>query len=264
MSRIQEMSVGAFDRGCRTKRVYFRPTTATDTIRVGEAVCYNSDLAADHKERTSAPHSSHLGGSGATAYAEGVQSYTARLFIVEQPTDGANLTHFAGIVKALGPDGGADGDMIEIFQLTEGAIVPVWTDADCVINSTVLGVADGAYTLSQDTGDGDPLGIGVAVETIDRSGTNGFVWMRMYSAPGIGSNSMYLAPSNDRNGRCYGVTISGDNFFGGAAGAQEYLFQIQGDKTVAGTGDTYGGLLFVQGNVDAVNASNYIFPGLNL
>ncbi len=263
MSRIQEMGVGAFDRSCRTKRVFFRPATASDTIRVGQAVCYNSDLAADHKERTSAPHSNSLGGSVATTYAEGVQSYTARLFVTEQPKT-ANLPHLAGIVKSLGPEAGGDGDMIEIFELTQGAIVPVWTDANCVINTTVLGVDDGAYTLSQVTQGDEPLALGVAVETIDRSNTNGLVWMRMNAAPGIGGNSMYLAPSNYRNGRCYGVHISGDNFFKGTAGAQEYLVQIQGDKDVASTGDAYGGLLFMQANVDAANDSNYIFRGLNL
>jgi hypothetical protein len=256
------MGVGAYDAGCRTKRVFFRPATSSDTIRVGQGVCYNSDLAADHKERTTHPNTNHLGGDSATAYAEGVQSYTARLFVAEQPKT-ANLTHFAGIVKSLGPNNGADGDMIEIFELTAGAIVPVWTDANCVINSTVLGIADGAYTLSQDTGDGDPLGIGVAVETVDRSNTNGLVWMRMYAAPGIGSNSMWIAPSNDRNGRCYGLTVSGDNFFGGAAGAQEYLVSFSGDKNTAGTGDNYAAILQISGSNYAANDTNHTFRGLN-
>jgi len=261
MSKIQNMGIGAYDVGCRTKKVFFRPTTTGDTIRVGHAVCYNSDLVGDHKGRTSAP--SHLGDSSYTTYAEGAQSYTARLFVTEQPKDG-NQYQFAGIVKSLGPKAGADGDFIEIFELTAGAVVPVWTDANCVINSTVLGISQDSYVVSQDTGDGDPLGIGVAVETVDRSNTNGLVWMKMYGSVGIGNNSAYFAPSNDRNGRCYGFYISGDNFFGGAAGAQEYLVMIQGDKTTAGTGDTYGGLVYIQGNVDAVNASNYIFRGLNV
>lgn len=262
MSKIQQFGVGAYDVGCRTKRVYFRPDTPGDRIKVGHGVCYNSDLAADHKERTTHPVTGDLGGGGETAYAEGVQSYTARLFVTEQPKS-ANLAHFAGIVKSLGPEAGADGDFIEIFQLTEGAIVPVYTDANCVINRTVLGVDDGAYTLSQVTQGDEPLALGVVVETIDRSNTNGLVWMRMNAAPGIGGNNMYLAPSNYRNGRCYGVHISGDNFFGGTAGAQEYLVQIQGDKTVAATGDAYGGLLFIQGNIEGANASNYIFRGIN-
>jgi len=257
------MGVGAFDRGCRIKRVYFRPDTPGDTIRVGDCVCYNSDLAADHKERTSAPHSSHLGGSGATSYAEGSQTYTARLFVVEKPAD-ANLEHFAGIVKSLGPKIGADGDLIEIFQLTEGAVVPVYCSANCTLNVTVLGVEAGAYAAGLVTGGDDPLGIGVAVETVNRSSDNGLVWMRMYAAPGVGRNSAFFAPSNYRNGRCYGFYISGDDFFGGAAGAQEYLVHIQGDKTTASTGDAYGGLMYLQANVDAVNDSNYIFRGLNV
>jgi hypothetical protein len=257
------MGVGAFDRGCRTKRVYFRPTTAADTIRVGDCVCYNSDVSSDHKERTSAPHSSHLGGSGATSYAEGSQTYTGRLFCVEKPAD-ANLEKFAGIVKSLGPEGGADGDLIEIFQLTEGAVVPVYCSANCTLDVTVLGVEAGAYAAGLVTGGDDPLGIGVAVETVNRSNTNGLVWMRMYAAPGVGRNSAFFAPSNYRNGRAYGFYISGDDFFGGTAGAQEYLVHIQGDKSAAATGDCYGGLVYIQGNITGVNASNYIFRGLNV
>ncbi len=250
------MGVSGIDPIAQKKRVVFRPSTASDTIRVGDSVCYNSDLAADYKERSSNPV------SAGTTYAEGAQTYNARLFIVEKPAE-ANLNQFAGIVAALGSKAGADGDFIEIYTPVEGAVVPVYTDANCVINQTVLGAADGAYTLSQDTGSGDPLGIGVAVETIDRSNTNGLCWMRMYAAPGIGSNSMFIAPSNFRNGRCYGVTITGDNFFGGAAGAQEYLVQIEGTKEVAGTGDNYQGFLFIKGNNEAANDSNCSFRGLN-
>ena len=245
------------------KRVSFRPATAADTVRVGDLVCYNSDLAADWRERTTNPITGDFGSGGETTYAEGAQTYNARFLVVEKPAD-ANLEHFAGVVVALGPQGGRDGDELDIVPLIQGAIVPVYTDVNCTINTTVLGVADGSYVAELNTGDDDPLAIGVAIETIDRSNTNGLVWMRMFGAPGIGRNSMFIAPSNSRSGRSYGVYISGDDFFKGTAGAQEYLVHIQGDKSVAATGDCYGGLLFIQGNITGVNASNYIFRGLNL
>jgi hypothetical protein len=256
-------SVATVDTMRAVKTVTFRPSTAADTVRVGDLVCYNSDLAADWKEATSNRLSGDFGGENATTYAEGAQTYNARFLVVEKPAD-ANLEHFAGIVTALGPQGGADGDTLQICPLVAGAVVPVYTDVNCTINQSVLGVSSGSYLAQLSTGDDSPLAIGVAVETVDRSNTNGLVWMRMFGAPGIGRNQVYLAPSNDRNGRCYGVYISGDDFFGGAAGAQEYLVMIQGDKTVASTGDAYGGLMYLQANVDAVNDSNYIFRGLNV
>lgn len=245
------------------KRVTFRPSTAADTVRVGDLVCYNSDLAADWKEATTNRLSGDFGGENATTYVEGAQTYNARFLVVEKPAD-ANLEHFAGVVVALGPNAGADGDTLDIAPLVAGAVVPVYTDVSCTINQTVLGVSNGSYLAQLSTGDDSPLAIGVAVETVDRSNTNGLVWMRMFGAPGIGRNQAYFAPSNDRNGRCYGFYISGDDFFGGAAGAQEYLVMIQGDKTTASTGDAYGGLMYLQANVDAVNDSNYIFRGLNV
>lgn len=259
------MSVGAYDRGCLTKRVYFRPTSTTDTVRVGDGVCYNSDLAADYKARTAAPHGSHLGGSGATAYNEGVQSYTARLFVVEKPKS-ANLSHFAGIVKALGPEAGGDGDFIEIWVLTAGMIIPVYTDADCVVNETPLGIDDGAYTLSAVTNAEEPLIVGVAVETVDRSTDNGLVWMRMVAQPGISRESAYFKPSRYDAllpKRRYGIWIDGDDFFTGTVDSQCYLLQITGSKATISSGDTYGGLLFIKGWNESVNTSNYIWRGIN-
>jgi hypothetical protein len=262
MSKIQPMGVGAYDMVAPTKRVFFRPSTASDTIKEGQAVCYNSDLAADAKERTSHPNNGHLNGDNATTYAEGSQTYTARLFVVEKPSS-SNKFHYAGIVKALGPKAGADGDMIEIWLPMAGTIIPVYTDASCTINVTCLGIAEDAYTISQVTGDGDPLPIGVAVETVDRSNTNGLVWMRQFGQVGIGVETAYFMPCNYRNGRAYGLTIDGSNFFQGAAGAQEYLVQITGDKETAASGDCYAGYLFLKGNNYAANPSTMYFRGIN-
>jgi hypothetical protein len=169
MTQIVSMSSGAIDPIAESKRVFFRPTTTTDVLRVGDLVCYNSDLVSDHKERTVDP--THLGLTIDT-YAEGEQEFTGRLFIVEKPKT-ANLDAFAGVVKCLGPKAGADGDMIEIW-IPNGAVLPVMCDQDCINNRTIVGVRDGAYEGSYP---GRPIGI--AKETYARSAADGLVWVKV-------------------------------------------------------------------------------------
>jgi len=169
MAKIVSMSSGAIDPINVTKRVFWRPVTSTTVLKVGQPVCYNSDSVQDHKERTVDP--THLGLSQ-TTYSEGAQDFTGRLFIVEEPLT-ANLMSFAGIVKSLGPKAGADGDMIEIFMPVDGAVVPVYTDENCQVNRTLLGIHNAEVDVSYP---GVP--IGVAMETKDRSGTDGVVWMK--------------------------------------------------------------------------------------
>lgn len=261
--KIATWSTVTADPVAEEKKVVFRPSTASDTVRIGDLVCYNADLAADWQERTSNPITGTFGASGnETTYAEGAQTYNARFLVVEKPAS-ANLRHFAGVVVALGQLAGADGDLLTIVPLKAGAIVPVYTDASCTIDVTVLGVQDGSYLASQVTGDGDPLGIGVAIETVDRSDTNGLVWVRLFGDIGVGYNNAFFAPTNYRNGRYYGFYISGDNFFDGAAGAQEYLLGLDGDKETASSGDSYGGIIKVSGSNYAANDSNYKFYGIN-
>ena len=172
MSKIQNMGVGAYDVYCETKRVFYRPVTASTEVKVGQPVCYNSDSVTDQKERTAHPNTGHLNGGGLTAYAEGVQSFTGRLFIVEEPLT-ANLMSFAGIVKSLGPKLGADGDMIEIFVPTPGAVIPVWTDQSTATNTTMLGISNAEVDMSA-----PGVSKMIAMETKDRSSDNGLVWAK--------------------------------------------------------------------------------------
>ena len=172
-AKIVSMSSGAIDPINVTKRVFWRPVTDTTVLKVGQPVCYNSDAVVDHKERTADP--THLGLSEDT-YAEGAQDFTGRLFIVEEPLT-ANLHAWGGIVKSLGPKAGADGDMIEIFMPVEGAIVPVLTDQNCVLDRTIMGIRNGAGTDVSYPG----RPIGVAAETKDRSTIDGLVWMKFKS-----------------------------------------------------------------------------------
>lgn len=167
-TKITSMSSGAIDPITRTKRVFWRPVTPTTVLKVGQPVCYHSDSVLDHKDRTGDP--THLGLTIHT-YAEGAQDKTARLFCVEEPLT-ANLHAFAGICKSLGPKAGADGDMIEIFTPVEGAIVPVYTDQNCVLDRTIVGILNASVDITKP---GYPVGI--AKETVDYSAVDGIVWM---------------------------------------------------------------------------------------
>ena len=178
------MGSGAFDVYCPTKRVFFRPS-ADDTVRVGDQVCYNSDIELDHKERAADP--SHLGLTQDT-YEEGAQEFTGRLFIVEKPAT-ANLHAYAGVVKSLGPNAGGDNDMIEIWVPTEGAVVLVMTDQNCTNERTVMGIRNGAYEASYPEGGGQ---IGIALETKDRSSIDGLVWMRFQKGISRNANADWL------------------------------------------------------------------------
>ena len=175
LGQIAAWTTATVDTIAEKKKVVFRPSSSTDSVRVGDLVCYNSDLAADWRELTSARASGDLNGSGVTAYAEGSQTYNARFLIVEKPAT-ANLHAFAGVVADLGPERGADGDTLSIFVPKVGAVVPVVSNLSCTVDSTVLTVANGAYEATS-----AGYQIGIAAETVDRSSTDGLVWMRMTS-----------------------------------------------------------------------------------
>jgi len=149
-----------------TKTVIFRPDEPTDTIRVGDLVCYNWDLETDWKERGTNPSD-----RGAT-YAEGSQNYSGRLFVVEKPAT-ANLHAFAGVVAKLGPLAGADGDTIAIYK-PNGAVVPVMIDMDTTKGVTIVGVRNGAYEGSYP---GRPIGI--AMETATGNTTDTLCWVKV-------------------------------------------------------------------------------------
>ena len=176
MSKIARWTVGMDDPIAVRKRVKFNPSTTTDTVRVGDLVCYDWDLAGDVEERTTNPASAHMGSDdNETTYAEGAQSYNARLLLVEKPAT-ANLMFFAGVVAALGPEGGGHGDTLEIF-VPNGAVVPVMCDQYCTVGRTIVAVRNGAYEGSYPSSAARPIGI--AMETVDRSSTDGLVWVKV-------------------------------------------------------------------------------------
>ena len=249
-----------------SKDVYWRPSDSTDVVKVGQPVCYNSDLAADYQERTTNPIAATAASNNAaqaTTYAEGAQTYNARIFVAERPTSD-NLHQFAGTVLSLGDLAGADGDKIKIAA-PNGAVVPVYTDANCTLDSTVLGPSTGGDNYSAVTGDGDPRAAAVAMETVDRSNTNGLVWAKVFAAENM--LSKYLEPTRAvLTGYAYGVSINGDAVLTGTAASKSYVMQVSGDRESGNvaTGDSNDALLKIQGSNYAANDTNFIFRGINV
>ncbi|MCK5615805.1 hypothetical protein KAR91_78805 [Candidatus Pacearchaeota archaeon] len=184
MSKIVSMSSGAIDPIAVTKRVFWRPSTTGTALKVGDPVCYKQD-AVDHKERTVDP--THLGLTIDT-YGQGEQEFTGRLFSVEEP-DITNIDLFAGIVKSLGPQAGADGDFIEIFKANSGAVVPCNIQAvaaGTVVGRTLLAIKVGTRTLGVPTsnipnfgitaGNSDSKVVGIAMEIRT---TAGVCWVKL-------------------------------------------------------------------------------------
>lgn len=133
------------------KRVF---CTSTDALKRGYPVCYDRDntTALDHT---------------GTAIAATSASW-ARHRYVEKPAAG-NLNWFAGFV-ARDYAANASGQFIDIL-VPFGGVYEVWTAANCTANSTKLSLTAAAWTL----GDGDGPIVAEALQTVDRSSTNGLV-----------------------------------------------------------------------------------------
>ncbi|MFA5158163.1 MAG: hypothetical protein WC451_03205 [Patescibacteria group bacterium] len=237
----------------RIKRVYYE---GTSTIREGMPVCYNYDTTTNILGWSD---SSSVKGS---TTADGYQN-EGKYLRVEDPSS-TNYQWFAGVVHSSAYAGKAGPQWIDI-ALPTGAIIPIWAYAACTANVTVLGLSDGLAYFAQSTGDDDPIGCAIAMETVDRSSTAGLVLAKVFPTGQVivGSNAYFL-PSSYRNGRCYGFTVNGDAFFGGVAGAQEYLVHFVGSKSVVASGDCYGGILKIAGENEAAQPATYIFRSLNV
>lgn len=137
------------------KVVYYEGTDALDE---GDCLCYNRDYG--------------------TASAEDED----RAYRAEKPS-ATNLKWFAGTVsdKSAGKTGPG------LFELnvpvTNGQMVPVRTDQSCTINTTILTLVAGQY---QAGGPGEGIPIALALQTVDRSSTEGTV---LANLTGIGVNN---------------------------------------------------------------------------
>jgi len=148
------MSVIAY-KGEKTteKRVRFT-AAATEILKAGYPFCYNHDY-------------------GTAADEEG-----QRAIFVEKPA-AANLEHFAGWLKAEDAGkrvvSGGTYFLTIVVPQSRGQKIPVFTDLSCTINSTLLHITSGSW-LHSDEG----VLVGKAMQTIDRSTTNGTTLALLY------------------------------------------------------------------------------------
>lgn len=233
------------------KWVYFE---GTDTIREGMPVCYNFDTT-----------DNILGWSGSAASGttpEGSQN-EGKFMRVELATE-ANMVFFAGVVAGSAKAGLAGPCWLDIY-VANGAIVPVRTSANCVVGATSLGLTSGAAALEA----GGDVPVGVAMETVDRSGTNGIVLAKISSPlAGVTALNAYFAPVRAiTTGDAYGVKIEGSNVLtgAGAAGPRSYVMGIEAYKTAGAqtvvSADDAG--LRINMNCRMAVGTVYVFRGLN-
>jgi len=247
------------DPKAETITVYYE---GEDTIYQGCPLCYNYDTTDNWMGVSSVDFTttaSTVTESGTTA--EGSQN-EGKFIRVELPSS-TNFQWLAGYL--VGHSNGFTGPgAVDVF-VPNGAIIPVRAYADCSNGTTLLGLSDGNSYLGASTGDDDPIACAIAMEDVDRSGVAGVCLAKVFpTGQTVIGTSFFFLPSQVRNGRTYGCHIDGAYFFGGAAGAQEYLFTVTGDKSTAATGDCYGGLVYIKGENEATNAATYIFRSLNV
>ncbi|KKN77902.1 hypothetical protein LCGC14_0356390 [marine sediment metagenome] len=246
-------SIATADTAALMKKVVWRPVTAATVLKVGQPVCYNSDATSNIKEETTNRLSSDFGGENATTFAEGAQTYNARFTLVEEPLT-ANLHAFAGIVKSLGPLGGADGDTIEIWEPIEGSVVPVFCAQNCTLDRTIMGIRDGQADI-----DYPGRAVGVARETVDRSSVDGLVWMEFkkfeYNAiKGAGdsaSNSLIVDDEITSNN----VVLDQRNYRFDGTGRARALYYV---GEIAGLGNAMWGMWKFRTYVNAALVSSVV------
>lgn len=149
------------DQGAILKRVMYE---GTDTIYEGMALCYNFDTTTNVNGLT-VPTT-----AGITA--EGYQN-EGKFYYVEKPAT-ANLKWFAGVV-ARGSWCGTAGPVALDIYIPNGSIVPVRSSISSTVGVHALGINNGSYALGDVVNDGNGSGrvVGIAMETVDRSSTNG-------------------------------------------------------------------------------------------
>jgi hypothetical protein len=141
------------------KRVYY---FGTSTIYEGMPVCYDNSTTNVLEIDTGASN------AVSTTTTEGGQN-EGKFLRVENP-NADNVGMFAGVV-AHGPKVSTTGPAwLDIF-IPNGAVVPVRTDSNCLIDQTILAVTTGSQELGVPLAT-DSRPVAIARETIDR-GTAG-------------------------------------------------------------------------------------------
>jgi len=173
-------------------RVYYE---GSQTIQEGMPLCYNSDTTTNW-----------FGGSqtagtitATTTTAEGSQN-EGKWIRVEDPAS-TNLPFFAGVVAAGSKKIGTTGPSIVDIFVPNGAIVPVRSSLSSTVNVTIFAIRPAVYTLTNPVYGGSTTSlrsVGLAMETVDRSSTNGLCLCKldpnMFMIQGYGVSANYLDP----------------------------------------------------------------------
>lgn len=170
----QHVGPGSFDLVSKKWVRY----TGSDAIPDGGVVCYDRDNITD------------TNAAGTTL--DATYASRARFQLVEKPTS-TNRDWVAGYaVRAYSAvTGGQDIEIVEFG----GKCGEVYTDANCTINSTLLGVQAGSFALG--TAGGEPIAI--ALQTVDRSSTNGKVLVQTSIPNRLTSATSIITPSSSVN-----------------------------------------------------------------
>ncbi len=145
------------------KRVYY---TETSTIYEGMPVCYEFDATINVLDYDKGAGGDRACQTTPGTTAEGNQN-EGKFLRVEDP-DADNIHAFAGVVAGSSYAGLVGPRWLDIY-VPNGAIVPVRTNQNCVVGSTILAVHTAEQAL---TAPFEVAGRAVAVawETVDRSG----------------------------------------------------------------------------------------------
>jgi hypothetical protein len=159
---------GGNPRAHRVRVYYF----GTSTIYEGMPVCYDNSTTNWHGGSIALTPGSDCGAVTAiTTTAEGSQN-EGKYIRVENP-NADNVSMFAGVVAHGSPGIGGVGPSAVDIYVPNGAVVPVRTDNNCLIDQTILAITTGSQELGVPLGT-DSRAVAIARETVDR-GTAGLV-----------------------------------------------------------------------------------------
>ncbi|HUU59217.1 MAG TPA: hypothetical protein VMZ50_06720 [Phycisphaerae bacterium] len=182
------------------KRVYY---TGGDTLQEGYCLSYDRD------------------------YGTASASEIARAYRVEKPA-AANLKYFAGVVAE--EDSGKTGpcwvSVIEP-QPNPGRLVKVYTDQDCTLGTTKLAVQNASYAAG--AAGSSNVTVATAMQTVDRSETNGTVLAQLEGASSIEVDVAAAVSQTQQT-----LTAATGSTTGGT-------HALQGAALAAPTGSTTGG-----------------------
>ncbi|TES90645.1 MAG: hypothetical protein E3J87_09595 [Candidatus Cloacimonadota bacterium] len=222
-------------------RVYY---FGTSTIYEGMPVCYDNSTT------------NWFGGSVAntgeitvsTTTAEGSQN-EGKYIRVENP-NADNVSMFAGVVKRGGWVGTTGPSVLDIY-IPNGAVVPVRTDSNCLIDQTILAVTTGSQELGVPLV-ADSRSVAIARETIDR-GTAGLVLAELNTSRFVYQDMGGTALSVDDADTTTATMVNHINVkFLGTASTNLGLYC---NGTIAGAGACLSGMWYFETHITATPAN---------